>query len=114
MKSFKGYTQGIQGDIAFTRIDSLPDGVVLARTKRGKYVVARSGSGHNHVIDEPQAKMYNHSTDPMLSFLVVDSTAYLKHLREFDTHETVQFDKGIYQVNRQREYTPHGLRHVAD
>ncbi len=114
MKLFKGYTQGIQGDVAFTRIDALPKGMKLVATEKGDHIVAHSGTGHNHIVAERSAKMYKDPTNPRLSFLVVEDSADLTHLRTYDTHETVQFDKGIYRINRQREYTPEGLRSVAD
>ncbi len=114
MKSFKGHNQGIQGDVAFTRIDALPSGVVTAVAEDGNYVVAHSETGHNHVVAERSARMYNDINNSLVGYLVVEDVANLKHLRNYDTHETVQFDVGVYRINRQREYTPEGLRRVAD
>jgi hypothetical protein len=46
--------------------------------------------------------------------LVVEQPTALEHLREHDTHEPIMFNKGIYHVRRQQEYTPEGLRRVED
>ena len=40
--------------------------------------------------------------------------AQLEHLREFDKHEPILFEPGVYHVRRQREYTPEGFRRVED
>lgn len=114
MKSFKGVKQGIQGDVAITRVDTLPEGLQQAKTDNGYYVVAHSETGHNHTVLERSGTLYEDPNNPLLAFLVVDGEANLEHHRTYNTHETVQFDKGIYRINRQREYTPRGLRKVAD
>jgi hypothetical protein len=46
--------------------------------------------------------------------LVVDKPDELKHLREFDTHESLAFKPGIYKVITGREYVPKGWRRSAD
>jgi len=114
MKSFKGFNQGIQGDVALTRITALPGNAVELTAEKGQHVVAHSESGHNHVVAEREAKFYRDADDPLVAYLAVQETADLTHLRSFNTHETVQFDAGVYRINRQREYTPKGLRRVAD
>jgi len=116
IQSFKGLKQGAQGDVLLTRVDSLPKGLELAGTENGMFIVAHSETGHNHaVIDRPNVELYNHPLDPLLAFLVVnEATANLTHFRGYDQHKTVQFDKGVYRINRQREHTPDGLRRVAD
>lgn len=114
MVSFKGHKMGIQGDVAFTRIDKLPENLQVAPAENGYFVAAHSETGHNHAVMANTATLYNDPDDAMVAYLVVDDVADMEHHRTFDTHETVQFDKGVYRVNRQREYTPEGLRRVAD
>ena len=41
-------------------------------------------------------------------------TAILEHHRSIDTHEALEIKPGIYEIRRQREYTPQGFRRVAD
>jgi hypothetical protein len=45
---------------------------------------------------------------------VVNKDTELKHLRSFDTHESLSIPEGLYRINRQREYTPEGYRRAAD
>ena len=59
-----------------------------------------------------QANAWTFGYDECL--LVVDKPSILEHLRSFDTHEPILFEKGAYQVRRQREYIPEGFRRVED
>jgi hypothetical protein len=36
------------------------------------------------------------------------------HLRSYDMHAPITIKPGIYELRRQREYTPEGWRRVAD
>lgn len=112
MKNF--INQAAQGDVLFTRVDELPEGFKQEKAHNGQYVVAHSETGHNHIIKEDEAKLYVNDNDPFVAYLVVDNTAKVEHMRSFHTHETIAFDKGIYRINRQREYTPEGYRRAQD
>lgn len=117
MKTFKN--QAAQGDLFIRRIDRLPANVKPMPVSKGAFVVAHSETGHDHIIMErPGVKAYV-SDDPMVSYLeVIEATeqteALLEHLRSFDTHETIAFPPGIFELRRQREATPQGWRRVAD
>jgi len=117
MKTFKNCAA--QGDLIIRRIDALPKDAKPVASERGKFVVAHSETGHDHVIKEsPNVKLYS-TGDPMISYLQVveaaDATeALLEHLRSFDTHETIAIPPGNYEIRRQREYTPEGWRRVED
>ena len=39
---------------------------------------------------------------------------FIEHLRSFDTHESISIAPGIYEIRRQREYTPEGWKRVED
>ena len=52
--------------------------------------------------------------NPLVSWLQVNRSTALDHLRPHDTHESIMFEPGIYEVRRQREYTPEGFRRVED
>ena len=117
MKRF--VNQAAQGDLLLRRIPFLPENVVKVEPENGVYVVAHSETGHNHVIvaDRP-VSMYT-AGDPMISYLqVVESCdeveTILRHLRDFDTHEPIKVDPGVYEIRRQREYTPTGWRRIED
>ena len=111
-KHFKN--RAAQGDVYFERIDSMPPGVELAGTERGNYVVAHSETGHHHVIDSRNAQLFIDQTNSFIAYLKVLKPCELKHLRDFDTHEALAFEPGIYRVRRQRESTPEGWQRAQD
>lgn len=112
MKTFK--THCAQGDIYISRIDALPKNVIAEKPEDGRVIVTHSETGHHHVMDAEAVTMYRLPDSIMDCLLVVNQPTALEHLREHDTHEPILFDKGIYHVRRQREYTPEGLRRVED
>ena len=106
--------QAAQGDLLITRIDTMPEGLDVFQPEDGVYVVAHSETGHNHVIRQEGVNAFHAANDPFVLYLVVDNEVELKHLRGFDTHESLSVTPGIYRINRQREYTPEGFRRAAD
>lgn len=117
MKTFKNCAA--QGDCLLRRVDKLPANVKLVRAVNGVFTVAHSETGHNHVVAEhPNVRLYD-TEDPLLSYLeVIEATdateCLLEHLRSYDTHETIKIPPGIFEVRRQREYTPEGWRRAQD
>ncbi|MES9841257.1 MAG: hypothetical protein ABW134_11945 [Candidatus Thiodiazotropha endolucinida] len=107
-------TQAAQGDLLITRIDHLPETAVQAEIEGRDFTVAHSETGHNHVMATRNCDFFNAANDPFVLFVVVKKETELRHLRSFDTHKTITVDKGIYRINRQREYTPEGFRRAAD
>jgi len=117
MKKFESdMKQGIQGDVCFTRIDELPEGLVPATPEDGHLIVAHSETGHHHAFNEEDegVSVLEDPNNPLVAYVKVESFSQLKHHRSYDTHETVGFTPGIYQVNRQRESSPEGWRQVQD
>lgn len=117
MKTFK--KMAAQGDLLIRRIAALPATAKNTSAINGHFVVAHSETGHNHVVAERPNVQYFTTDDPMVSYLqVVEATdeteVLIEHLRSFDTHESIVISPGIYEVRRQREYTPEGWRKVAD
>jgi hypothetical protein len=112
MRTFKNTCA--QGDVYIRRVDSLPANVVEVKPENGKLIVTHSETGHNHVMEAEKVKMYSLPDSIMDCFLVVNDPTALEHLRSYDTHEPIMFDKGTYHVRRQREYTPEGFRRVQD
>lgn len=108
-----------QGDAYIRRVEKLPEGVKQVEPTNGKYIAAHSETGHNHVISaHPGVKFYD-TDNPMLSYLeVIEATdaaeTVLEHMRSYDTHESIKFSPGIYEVRRQRENSPEGWRKVSD
>lgn len=115
MRHFK--TVAAQGDIYIRRIDRLPKGCVPVPPTNDKHILAHSETGHHHVMLAERVKVHKLPTDDgklLRLFFEVEEPTPLEHLRPFDTHEPIMFDKGVYEARRQREYTPEGFRAVAD
>jgi hypothetical protein len=112
MKTFK--TVCAQGDIYIARINmEVPKDAEEVAPEGETLIITHSETGHHHVMEKSKAKLYK-LPDSLTSLLVVSETSVLTHLRDFDTHEPIQFEKGNYIVRRQREYTPEGFRKVED
>ncbi len=106
MKTFTG-DYIAQGDLNIFRVDNMP---TLDETPNR--VLAHSETGHHHVIEGNAVRVFEQ--DEFISYLDVQETAKIVHLRSFDTHETIEIPPGQYRVSRQREYTPEGFRRAAD
>lgn len=110
-----------QGDVFFIKHNSLPSsGLKGINPVNGHIVIAHSETGHNHAfavldrVDTKPAVEFFSTDNPLISWLKVNRPTALEHHRPHDTHTPIMFDKGIYEVRRQREYTPEGWRQVAD
>lgn len=106
-----------QGDVMLIPVAELPsDGHGLAKTENGAFIVTHSETGHHHVVMErPGVQMFQDTMDLFRSWLVVeDQPVDLEHLRSTDTHETIRLDPGVWEIRRQREYSPEGWRRAAD
>lgn len=106
-----------QGDVLFRRVEKVPEGFA-AQPEAKRVVVAHSETGHNHSIDVAGVRHFV-GKDPLVSYLqLVDvASADVVHHRPHDTHETLRLMGGIgaiFEVRRQREYTPEGWRRVED
>lgn len=108
-----------QGDVLFLRIKSLPKDAVEQKSD-GLIVVAHSETGHHHALEPGEAKLFEKlERDPMVCYLqIAGEYADVVHHRPHDTHETVRLLGGalgnLWEVRRQREWTPEGLRRVED
>ena len=112
MRTFK--TVAAQGDVYIRRIDKLPEGVVEVPAENGKVIVTHSETSHHHVMDAKKVTMYQLPDSILDCLLVVHDQDALEHLRNYDTHQPILFEPGIYHVRRQREHTPEGFRKVQD
>lgn len=108
-----------QGDVCFRRVDVLPPSVKEMEAQNNRLVITHSETGHDHVMvldreaDAPAVQMYS-GDNPLMAWIKVNRPTALIHLRPHDTHEPIMFSPGIYEVRRQREYTPEGWRRVED
>jgi hypothetical protein len=110
MKTFKN--QIAQGDVLFRRVKQIPKEATPAVGDHA--IVAHSETGHHHSFDAGASVHLYSTTDQLVSYLKVDAPAVLKHRRPFDTHEEIEFKSGLYEIRKQREWTPEGFRKVED
>jgi len=103
-----------QGDVTFRRIDKLPEGVTLAPVKDDRIVVAHSETGHHHTVDGTGLEFHQPSDNALICYLRCEQVSDVRHHRDFDTHATFALEPGLWEVRRQREYTPQGFRRVED
>lgn len=115
MKKFdENMRQVAQGDVLFTRVSELPSGLKETTREGVLLVVAHSETGHHHGFSSVDARLFESPSDPFTCYLQLSAPCELTHFRPHDTHEPILFGAGIFQVRRQREYTPEGYRMVAD
>lgn len=113
MKTFDKFAA--QGDMMLIRIATLPSDAIEQPPVNGRHTLTHSETGHDHVVLERSGIRMFKAMDEFRAYLSVEGEpAELKHLRDFDTHESIQINPGIYEVRRQREYTPEGFRRAAD
>lgn len=108
---------GAQGDVMFRRVTTVPKAFAQV-ARKGAIVVAHSETGHNHEIAEPTAAQFTDPKDPFVCYLQLgNGDCDVTHLRAWDTHETLRLlgkPGDIWEVRRQREWTPEGYRRVED
>jgi hypothetical protein len=119
MKTATFRNQAAQGDLLIRKIDRIPPEAKPVPPQKGRYIVAHSETGHNHVIEAAPNVSLLATGDPLVTYLeVIEATdrmeTLIRHLRPFDTHETISIPPGSYEIRRQREYTPEGWRMVQD
>ncbi len=106
-----------QGDVCIKRVKSIP--AKFKRTERsGPVIVAHSETGHHHQVDDMGVVSFE-SDDPLKAYLLLESTDHcdVVHHRAWDTHETIRLGGGVgsvFEITRQREYSPQGWRRVQD
>lgn len=104
-----------QGDVLFEKIEKLPEGLEPVKAEKGYLIVTHSETGHHHVVLERSAQMLIDKTNSFIAYLNILEPCEITHMRNFDTHRPIAFDKGdIIKVRRQREYTPEGWRKAQD
>jgi hypothetical protein len=103
-----------QGDLNIFKAPELPEGLELAKPeKNGVHIIAHSETGHHHVISADDAMYY--AIDEFCGYLKVIKDTVVKHLRSFDTHDSVKLNQGeTYFITRQREAHLDGWRRAAD
>ena len=91
-----------QGDLLLVPVAELPESV---RRVRGKRLVLAEGeaTGHAHVVHDKRASLYQCSW-PATRYLRVEGVEPVSLVHE--EHDPLPVLPGVYEVRRQREYTP--------
>ena len=93
-----------QGDVLFVKIEALPAEVALTERK-GQIVVEGEVTGHAHRLAAGRILEAQG-----MFFLEVLKATQVVH----EEHHAIDLAPGIYQVIRQREYSPEAIRTVLD
>lgn len=121
MKSIQD--RGAQGDVLFRRIAKLPADAVPVKPEGGELIVTHSETGHHHVVQDMTCGLYSHPTSSLVGYLQLGDGcasvggADVVHQRPWDTHETLRLlgkPGDVFEIRRQREWSPEGWRRVQD
>jgi hypothetical protein len=93
-----------QGDVLLQKVSNLPKGLKL---RKDNILVYGETTGHKHALATTELSVYG-TEDEM--FVSLDKPTELVH----EEHNTIQVDKGLWKVVRQREYSPSENRRVLD
>lgn len=109
-----------QGDVLLRKIAKLPAAAVEQK-RNGPLVVAHSETGHHHAIDSKAIRHFEVPNSPLVCYLQMDTGCEagidVVHHRAWDTHETLRLlgkPGDVWEVRRQREWTPEGWVRVSD
>ncbi len=110
---------GAQGDVLFVRVDKLPADAIES-PREGPIIVAHSETGHHHAIGDNVTRKFELPNNPLVCYLQMGDGIPgmdVVHHRPWDTHETLRLlgkAGDVWEVHRQREWTPEGWRRVED
>jgi hypothetical protein len=105
MKQFE--TAAAQGEISIRKIAKLPKGVKPMTAEAGAYIIGHSETGHHHVMTMERAQVFEATDAPTgmrVLYAILEAPNTLEHQRPHDTHETIQFQPGIYEFRSGREF----------
>lgn len=95
------------GEVLLLKIDKLPDGL----TKSNTNVFMVGSHGHNHSIDN--GELYLQQDGTTHGYLIANNTSLI-HPEHSPNVGDAKIEDGIYQIIKQQEYTPDGLKPVID
>jgi len=91
-----------QGDVLLVRVDELPQ-YCHPVPRRGPIVLAEGeATGHAHVITATHATLHVTGGDDAYLVVTGGRSALLRH----EEHDTIAVAPGVWEVRRQREYSP--------
>ena len=103
-----------QGDVLVVPVKAVPAGAETVARERGRAVLAHGEvTGHHHSIVDGSASLVTQGeADELRMWLRVTGTSAVA--LEHQEHATIMVPPGVYEVVRQREYTPEEIRRVMD
>ena len=117
MKTFQ--KNGAQGEISLAKVAKIPAGLDRVAAINGRVIVGHSETGHHHTASSDCVELYEAKTAPAgmrVLYAIVNAPASLDHERDFDTHESLALQPGMYEIRIGREYDPYAeiTRQQAD
>lgn len=94
------------GDLLIVPVASLP-GAAVQESRDSVVLAYGEATGHAHRVEQAGAELWQHLNE---RYLVLARPGRITH----EEHAAVELPAGIYQVIRQRVYTPAEIRYVAD
>jgi hypothetical protein len=96
-----------QGDVLIRRGDLAAGRIVPAED--GRLILARGeATGHHHSVDARHGSLSIDEGGVM--YLTIDQLTQVEH----QEHAPLTLEPGVYEVTRQREYTPERPQYVGD
>lgn len=98
-----------QGDVLIVPVKSIPKGAKPVPRENGRVILAHGEvTGHAHALLERNVNMVEKDMRRFLE--IAGGGASVVH----EEHGTIKLDAGLYEVIRQREYSPAAFRYVTD
>ena len=98
-----------QGDVLIVRVDDLPPGAKeQPKVKGGITLALGEATGHAHVLRGRRLSSYMDTRNRL--FIRLAERAHVVH----QEHDEIVLPIGVYEVRRQREYSPEAIRNVMD
>jgi hypothetical protein len=105
---------GFQGELSVRRIEAIPPDAVQQTPTGHHWIVGHSETGHHHVVDVQHCRLFEPPGNDLVCYLQLAEPTMLEHLRAHDQHEALELPAGIWEIRRQREWTPEGERRAID
>lgn len=96
-----------QGDVLLIRVNKIPSDLV--KTKSNTLALGEA-TGHHHTLFGNDVVCYAENENSLADFFEIKTEANLVH----QEHDAITLPKGKYRKVIQVEYTPAGIRNVAD